>query len=317
MIPLLEIKNLTIRFFTDDGVIHAVEDFSFSLPKNKTLGIVGESGSGKSVTALSILRLIPSPGKILRGQILFEGTDILTLPESELYKIRGNRISMIFQDPMTSLNPLFTVGYQIAEAVTAHQKVSRQEAKSRALALLEAVKIPEAKKRFNAYPHQLSGGMRQRVMIAMALSCNPSLLIADEPTTALDVTVQKQILELIAELQKDFQMSVILITHNLGIISEVCDQVLVMYAGRCVEEGPVSSIFRAPRHPYTFGLLRSVEKMIPIPGQLPILKESAVACTFAPRCFLAAEKCRQGEPPLFDVEENHQSRCWFHDQVQI
>jgi len=323
--PLLEVKNLAISFFTDHGEIRAVDGLDFSLGSGQTLGIVGESGSGKSVTALSILKLILPPGKIVSGEIFFEGRNLLTLSDSEIGHLRGNRISMIFQDPMTSLNPVFTIGAQIAEAVTIHQKNSHHDAKKRAMEMLEMVKIPEAASRYDAYPHQLSGGMRQRVMIAMALSCKPILLIADEPTTALDVTVQAQILDLLRELQGELNMSTILITHNLGIVAEMCDEVLVMYAGREVERAPANDIFYHPRHPYTVGLLTSLprlddrgeSRLVPIPGQLPVMKAKASSCTFAPRCKMAQPKCTESEPPLYSSGKNCESRCYFWDQVIV
>lgn len=325
MAPLLDVQDLRVQFFTDDGVVRAVDGLSFSIEKGKTLGIVGESGCGKSMTSLAILRLIPSPGKIAGGKILFDGTDLLSLPNRDMQKIRGAKISMIFQDPMTSLNPVFTVGDQIAEVVLIHQDVGRREAKKRAIEMLERVKIPNARERADQYPHQMSGGMRQRAMIAMALACNPSLLIADEPTTALDVTVQAQILELMEELQKEFHTSIILITHNLGIVAEMCEDVLVMYAGRAVERAPSSALFKNPRHPYTVGLLTSVPRLdegkdarlIPIEGQPPVLKEKATACTFAPRCKMAQPKCTESEPEMFRVDDSHGSRCFFYDQVGV
>jgi oligopeptide transport system ATP-binding protein len=323
--PLLEVQNLHVQFFTDDGIVRAVDGLSFSIEKGKTLGIVGESGCGKSMTSLAIMRLIPPPGKIVSGKILFEGNDLLALPESAMQKIRGAKISMIFQDPMTSLNPVFTIGNQIAETVLIHQNMNKAEAWKRAVEMLERVKIPNARECAKAYPHKLSGGMRQRAMIAMALACNPSLLIADEPTTALDVTVQAQILELMKDLQKEFQTSIILITHNLGVVAEMCEDVLVMYAGRAVEKAPAGILFKKPRHPYTVGLLASLPRLddkgntrlIPIEGQPPVLREPAKACTFAPRCKMAIAKCREEEPAMLQVEPNHESRCFLFDKVGV
>jgi len=322
---LLNVKNLNVRFFTDDGVIRAVEGLSFSVPQGKTLALVGESGCGKSVTALSILRLISPPGRIVEGEIVFEGRDLLSCSDQVMRGIRGGSISMVFQDPMTSLNPVMMIGEQIVEAIRIHQAISHPEAKKRALEMLERVRIPSAKERYSAYPHQMSGGMRQRVMIAMALCSHPSLLIADEPTTALDVTVQAQILQLLKELQSDLKMSIMLITHNLGIVAHMCDEVLVMYAGREVEWAGVREIFKNPRHPYTAGLLASIprldrdpnSRLIPIEGLLPVLKEKPVACTFAPRCRLASESCWKEEPPLFPVGPLHESRCFFFRDVRV
>lgn len=322
---LLEVLDLSVYFYTDDGVIRAVDGLSFALEQGSTLGIVGESGCGKSVTALSILRLVPSPGKIVSGKVMFGGEDLLSLPDPALRRIRGKQISMVFQDPMTSLNPVLTIGSQISEAIMLHEHVTPGEAKKRAIEMLNWVKIPSPAQRYEAYPHELSGGMRQRGMIAIALSCRPSLLIADEPTTALDVTVQAQILELLRELQSHFKMSIILITHNLGIVAQMCNEVLVMYAGRAVEKASLGNLFKNPRHPYTHGLLTSIPRLhgpanarlIPIEGQLPVLKEKPGSCTFAPRCKLAAEKCWKEEPGLFQVEENHESRCFFFDRVEL
>lgn len=321
---LLEVEDLSVQFFTDEGIIRAVDGLSFSLGESQTLGIVGESGCGKSMTALSILRLIPPPGKIVSGRIAFEGKDLLELPLERMREIRGGRIAMIFQDPMTSLNPVMTAGSQIEEAILLHHRTSKRKAQARALELLETVQIPNVKARYDSYPHELSGGMRQRVMIAMALSCEPAILIADEPTTALDVTVQAQILDLLKDLQRQFKMSIILITHNLGVVAQLCDDVIVMYAGRAVEIADTQRIFRAPKHPYTLGLLTSLprldggmERLIPIEGQLPILKEKPLACTFAPRCNLAAVPCWKEEPALLLAAPEHWSRCFFHDRVKI
>ena len=327
MSVLLEVKNLKTQFKTDDGAFFAVDDVSFSLEKGKTLGIVGESGCGKSVTSLSIMRLIPTPpGKIAAGQILFNGKNLLDLSDEQMRKIRGNEIAMIFQEPMTSLNPVFTIGNQIAEAIELHQKgLSRQEIRQKTIDMLKLVGIPEADKRVDEYPHQLSGGMRQRVMIAMSLSCNPSLLIADEPTTALDVTIQAQILDLIRVLQKEMHASMILITHDLGVVAETCDEVAVMYAGRIIEYGSVEDIFYRPKHWYTRGLLDSIphfetghrrDRLETIHGLVPSMLQLPKGCRFNERCKNAQEKCRQVEPALTAVQgsaanSKHQAACWF------
>jgi oligopeptide/dipeptide ABC transporter ATP-binding protein len=278
---------------------------------------VGESGCGKSVTALSILKLIPSPpGRVVSGEVLFDGKDLLKLKEKEMEKVRGNDIAMIFQEPMTSLNPVFTVGDQIMEAILFHQKVDREEAKKKAIDLLDRVRIPSPEATIDAYPHQLSGGMRQRAMIAMALSCQPKLLIADEPTTALDVTVQAQVLRLLREIQREMGMAVLLITHDLGVVSEIADRVAVMYAGRMMEYGPIETIFQQVRHPYTRGLLDSIppleekrNRLNAIPGQVPDPMDLPLGCTFHPRCTLAMDNCKKAEPPLFPVNGDHLSRC--------
>jgi oligopeptide/dipeptide ABC transporter ATP-binding protein len=323
MSKLLEVRNLKTYFYTDDGVAKAVDDVSFEVDKGETLGIVGESGCGKSVTSLSIMRLIPNPpGKIAGGQILFKGIDILQLPEKDMRDIRGNDISMIFQEPMTSLNPVFTCGDQIEEVIMLHQKVSKQEAKQRALEMLKLVNIPAPEQRYNEYPHQLSGGMRQRVMIAIALACNPEILIADEPTTALDVTVQAQILELINKLQKELGMGVIIITHDLGVIAEVSHRVAVMYASKVVEYGTSKEIFHNPKHPYTIGLLNSIpkinkrkQKLSTIEGSVPAPTNYPAGCNFCTRCRFAIEKCWNEEPPLFDVGDGHTAACWRIEEV--
>ena len=320
--PLLSVRNLKTYFYTDEGVVRAVDGLSYDLHKGETLGIVGESGCGKSVHALSIMRLIPTPpGKIVEGEIWFEGRDLLKLTDEEMRRIRGNRIAMIFQEPMTSLNPVLTIGEQIAEAVMLHQKLDRRAAWERAIEMLERVKIPLARERVKDYPHQFSGGMRQRVMIAMALSCNPSILIADEPTTALDVTIQAQILDLIRELQQEFHMAVIMITHNLGVVAEMCDNVVVMYAGKPVERTDVRRIFGDPKHPYTWGLLHSVpklserrERLIPIEGQPPSLIDLPPGCAFAPRCPFAMEICVQENPPDYPVGPDHTAKCYLYSE---
>ncbi|MCX7790432.1 MAG: ABC transporter ATP-binding protein [Chloroflexaceae bacterium] len=320
MAPLLEVRNLQTHFHTQDGVVKAVDGVSFSVDRGETLGIVGESGCGKSVTSLSIMRLIPSPpGKIAGGQILFDGEDLLQQSEERMRHIRGNRIAMIFQDPMTSLNPVLTIGRQITEALELHLKLSRREAQNRAAELLDMVGIPSASKRLDNYPHQFSGGMRQRVMIAMALSCNPELLIADEPTTALDVTIQAQILELINRLKEELDTAVIIITHDLGVVAGMTDRVTVMYAGRVVEEGPTREIFENPRMPYTIGLLRSIprldeargRKLNPIRGLPPNLIDLPPICAFSPRCDYAQERCLTTRPELRPVGAGHAAACHF------
>ncbi|HKX17459.1 MAG TPA: ABC transporter ATP-binding protein [bacterium] len=317
---LLSVRNLKTYFYTDEGVVRAVDGLSYDLQRGEVLGIVGESGSGKSVHALSVMRLIPTPpGKIVDGEILFEKRNLLKLSDEEMRKIRGNRIAMIFQEPMTSLNPVLTIGEQIAEAIILHQHLDKKAAWERAAEMLDRVKIPLAKQRVKDYPHQFSGGMRQRVMIAMALSCNPSILIADEPTTALDVTIQAQILDLMRELQREFGMSIIFITHNLGVVAEMCDNVVVMYAGRPVEHTDVRSTFREPKHPYTWGLLHSVpklyirqERLIPIEGQPPSLIDLPPGCPFAPRCPFVMDVCVQADPPDYTVGTGHTAKCYLY-----
>jgi oligopeptide transport system ATP-binding protein len=323
MADLLNVRNLTTKFFTRQGVVNAVDGVSFDLRVGETLGIVGESGCGKSVTALSLMRLVPNPpGRITDGSILLhagEGPahDLLKADESEMRAIRGNRISMIFQDPMTSLNPVLTVGYQLTEPQKLHLHVSKEEATRRAVTLLEAVGIPAAASRLNDFPHQFSGGMRQRVMVAMALACNPQLVIADEPTTALDVTIQAQLLDLIAGLTHDMGTAVILITHDLGVVAQVCERVIVMYAGRIVEEATTDQLFERPLHPYAVGLLRSVprlgptvrDRLTPIEGAPPDLVSPPKGCRFAPRCPLATEQCQE-QPPLREIEPGHSVACW-------
>ena len=317
--PLLEIDNLHTQFVTPAGVVRAVDGVSYSLRSGETLGVVGESGCGKSVTALSILRLIATPpGRIVEGAIRFEGTDLLKLTESQMEDIRGNRISMIFQEPMTSLNPLLTVGRQISEAIALHQGVSRRAAMDGAVDMLRRVHIPEPEQRVHAYPHQMSGGMRQRVMIAMALSCNPKVLIADEPTTALDVTIQAQILDLMRELRDTLGTAIILITHDMGVVAENADRVVVMYAGRVVETAPTDRLFEAPTHPYTEGLLAAVPRidaprarLHAIPGQVPAATAWPSGCRFRPRCPYAWEKCLE-EPGLLETgSPGHTARCWL------
>ena len=321
MSALLEVKDLKTQFFTREGVVHAVDGVSYSVDKGKTLGLVGESGCGKSVSALSIMRLIPEPpGKIVEGRIEFEGRDLVPLPEKEMREIRGNQISMIFQDPMTSLNPVVRIGVQMTEGIQLHLGMSKKEAQDRAVELLDAVGMPDARRRLRDYPHQFSGGMRQRVMIAMALSCDPKLLIADEPTTALDVTIQAQILDLLKRLQERFGMSVLLITHDLGVVAGVSDHVCVMYAGRIVEQADTLELFDHPQHPYTLALLNSIPRLdteghsqlASIAGLPPDLVQPPAGCRFHPRCRFATERCGCGEqPPLvsFDGSE-HLVACW-------
>ena len=315
---LLEVRGLKTYFYTEEGVGRAVDDISFDVKQGETLGLVGESGCGKSVSALSIMRLIPEPtGRIEDGQILLGGRNLLELDKEEMCAIRGDEIAMIFQEPMTSLNPVLTCGFQIMEAVLLHQQVSKREGRKRAIEMLKLVGIPAPEQRIDEYPHQLSGGMRQRVMIAMALSCNPGLLIADEPTTALDVTIQAQILDLLKRLQEELHMAILLITHDLGVIAETADRVAVMYAGKIVEYTTTDRLFANPLHPYTCGLMESIprldqprERLAIIPGMVPDAREFPDGCRFAPRCPLAEETCRQQEPALEEGEEGHQVSCW-------
>ena len=317
---LLEVKGLKVRFTTEDGVVRAVDDVSFELDRGKVLGVVGESGSGKSVTAMTILGLTRDKNTAFEGEVLYRGENLLALPEARLRDMRGNEIAMIFQDPMTSLNPVYTVGDQIVEAITTHEQASKQEAKRRAVELLRQVGIPNPQERVDDYPHQFSGGMRQRAMIAMALSCNPDVLIADEPTTALDVTIQAQILELLDRLRADFDSAVILITHDLGVVAEVADEIAVMYAGRIVERASKRQLFYDPQHPYTWGLLGSIprldrpkpKKLASIEGMPPSLINLPQGCKFRPRCPQAFDKCIE-EPELANhVEERgHLDRCWL------
>jgi oligopeptide transport system ATP-binding protein len=324
-LSLLEVRNLTTRFHTHEGVIHAVGGVSFSVEKGETLGIVGESGCGKSVTMLSVLRLIPDPpGKIESGEVRFADRDLLRLTEAEMERVRGAEIAMIFQDPMTSLNPTLSVGFQISEALRLHQGLGRRTASERAADLLTLVGIPRARDRLGDFPHQFSGGMRQRVMIAMALSCNPQLLIADEPTTALDVTVQAQIIDLVQRLQAQFGMTVIWITHDLGVVARLVQRVMVMYAGHIVEDAPVGRLYALPRHPYTAGLLGSLPRrikggrvpLISIPGQPPSLMAPGSGCPFAPRCRLTAARCLEEIPSLEPVAAGHTVACWERERTE-
>jgi peptide/nickel transport system ATP-binding protein len=311
---VLEIRDLVTEFKTDRGVVRAVVGVSLAIPARGTLGVVGESGSGKSVTALSVMRLIAPPGRIAAGEIRYAGKNLLALPDAEMRAIRGNRIAMIFQEPMTSLNPVYTVGDQVGEAVRLHQHKSKADARKIAIEMFRLVGIPSPEDRVDAYPHQLSGGMRQRVMIAMALACKPDLLIADEPTTALDVTIQAQILELLKALQRDMGMSILLITHDLGVVAETCDEVAVMYAGRIVERAPTKVLFAQPRHHYTAGLLASVpvagERLREIKGMVPPLWDLPKGCKFADRCPRVEDKCREVEPELVQLGESR-VRCHF------
>jgi len=324
---LLDVKGLKTYFFTRDGVVRAVDGVSFSVARGETLAIVGESGCGKSVTSLSILRLIASPpGRTVEGSVVFEGRDLLELSEAEMRKVRGDAISMVFQEPMTSLNPVLTVGRQIAEVLMLHRGLPREDAMLSAIEMLRLVKIPEPERRVAEYPHQLSGGMRQRVMIAMALACEPRLLIADEPTTALDVTIQAQILDLMRELKQRTGAAIMLITHDLGVVAEMAQRVVVMYAGRKVEEGSVEALFANPRHPYTRGLLDSIPKLgaasrgartrlTEIAGTVPSLSEAIVGCAFAPRCAYATGRCRNEYPPFEEKAPGHAAACWESERL--
>ena len=320
---VLEIKDLKTHFFTYEGVAKAVDGVTYRLAKGEPLGVVGESGCGKSVTALSVLRLIPvPPGKVVGGEILFKGQNLLELPENEMRKIRGNRISMIFQEPMTSLNPVFTVGNQIQETFRLHQGLSKRESLEKTVEMLKFVNIPTPEKCVQRYPHELSGGMRQRVMIAMALACRPEILIADEPTTALDVTIQAQILDLMTRLKEELGMAIILITHNLGVIAEMVTRVLVMYAGKIVEEAKTKTLFENPKHPYTMGLLKSIPRLgdkfrigkirlNEIPGVVPSLYDLPPGCKFSTRCPSVMGVCREKEPELIEIGEGHFCSCWL------
>ncbi|MEB3198714.1 MAG: ABC transporter ATP-binding protein [Candidatus Sericytochromatia bacterium] len=316
--PLLKVSGLKTHFFTDEGVVKAVDGVDFEIPRGGILGIVGESGCGKSITSLSIMRLVAQPqGRIVDGQILFNGQDLLKLSEPEMRRIRGNRIALISQDPMTSLNPVLTVGDQIMEAIILHQGLSKADARKKAIEMLERVGIPSADTRIDDYPHQFSGGMRQRVVIAMALSCEPDLLIADEPTTALDVTIQAQILDLMRDIRDRNNAAVIMITHDLGVVAELCDTVAVMYAGKVVEYTDVNTIFQNPQHPYTQGLMKSIpqlgvrqERLTPIEGQPPSLSKLPAGCSFSPRCPQAWAKCAES-PRLETTDSGHLVRCWL------
>ncbi len=325
MATLLDVRDLKTEFRTQDGIVHAVNGVSFSLDEGETLGLVGESGCGKSVSMLSVMRLIPQPpGKIVQGQVLFQGQDLLKLNSEEMRQIRGNKMAMVFQDPMTSLNPVLTIGHQIGEALELHLGMSRDQARKRSAELLRMVNIPEAENRLDDYPHQFSGGMRQRVMIAMALSCSPQLLIADEPTTALDVTIQAQIVDIVKRLKNELGMAIIWITHDLGVIAGLADRINVMYAGFVVETANTKEIFANPSHPYTLGLLGSIprldlankEKLTPIEGLPPDLIMTPKGCPFYDRCRFRTEKCLEENPPLMSVGVRHWSACWHWDEVQ-
>ena len=324
MAKLLEISNLTTHFFTQDGVVKAVDGIDYDLEEGEVLGVVGESGCGKSVHALSIMRLVPSPpGRTIAGEVVFEGEDLLKMDDAEMRNIRGNRIAMVFQEPMTSLNPVLTIGRQLTETLELHQKMNKQQAKSRAAELLQTVGISDAARRLVDYPHQFSGGMRQRVMIAMALSCNPKLIIADEPTTALDVTIQAQILELMQDLARDFGTAMIIITHNLGVVARYAHNVNVMYAGKIIETGSALEIYHNPKHPYTLALLNSVPRLDAserirldvIEGLPPDLINLADGCSFAPRCKYVYEKCIDETPMLEDALPGHTTACWRHQEL--
>lgn len=317
---LLEISNLKTYFFSDAGQVPAVNGVDLYIHEGETLGVVGESGCGKSVTSLSVMRLLTdTPGRVVDGSISFKGKDLLSLSEKEMRKIRGNEIAMIFQEPMTSLNPVYTIGEQIGEAVKLHLKYNKKDAKNHVINMLKLVGIPRAEEIVNEYPHQLSGGMRQRIMIAMAMACNPTLLIADEPTTALDVTIQAQILDLMKKLKKEKATSIMLITHDLGVVAEMCDRVIVMYAGKVVEEAEVTEIFDNPKHPYTKGLLNSIPKLgqkmdrlDSIPGNVPTPANMPKGCKFAPRCSQVMDICKEKDPDLMQVEDGHKCRCFLY-----
>ncbi len=319
---LLQVKNLKTYFYTEEGVVRAVDDVSFNIKQGETLAIVGESGCGKSITAMSIMKLIPSPpGKIEGGEIKFKGKDIIKLSDEELRSLRGNKISVIFQEPMTSLNPVFSIGDQIQESIMLHKKISKLEAKKEAIEMIKTVGIPRPEIIADSYPHELSGGMKQRAMIAMAMACDPELLLADEPTTALDVTIQAQILELMKALQKKFNTAIMLITHDLGVVAETADYVAVMYAGKIVEETNVFELFKNPSHPYTIGLLKSKpiinkqqDVLYSIPGQVPSPHHMPKGCYFNPRCERAIEKCRQEQPNLVEINDGHKVACWLYEK---
>ena len=315
---LLEVNDLATYFFTADGVVKAVDGVSYHVDERETIAIVGESGSGKSVSALSVMRLVASPpGRVVHGEIKFEGNDLLKLSDSEMRNIRGNEIAMVFQEPMTSLNPVLTIGYQLTEALQLHLDMSRKEANDRAANLLEMVGIPDSARRLKDYPHQFSGGMRQRVMIALAVSCNPRLIIADEPTTALDVTIQAQVLEVMKDLANEFGTAIVIITHNLGVVARYAERVIVMYAGRIIESGPAAEVYHDPPHPYTLGLLKSVprldedrpDKLEAIEGLPPLVVDLPDACAFAPRCPYVIDKCHEKMPELLEIKPAHWARC--------
>jgi oligopeptide/dipeptide ABC transporter ATP-binding protein len=322
-VSLLEIQDLTITFPVGGRPIDVVRSVSFDVDRGEMVGLVGESGSGKTMSALAVMRLVPSPGAITHGSIRFAGSNLLALPESAMREVRGARIAMVFQEPMTALNPVFTIGYQIVEALRAHREITRAGARREAERLLELVAMPDPRRRLDDYPHRLSGGQRQRAMIAMALACSPQVLLADEPTTALDVTIQAQILELLDRLRRELELAVVLITHDLSVVAETCDRVVVMYAGSVVEEASAATLFAAPSHPYTRGLLAALPrlgqpgergKLPSIPGQVPDASERPPACAFHPRCPDSFERCQRESPPLFAVGEGQRSRCFLHAQ---
>ncbi|WBW99546.1 ABC transporter ATP-binding protein [Oceanirhabdus sp. W0125-5] len=318
---ILQVNNLSTSFYTHLGEVQAVRGVSFHVNKGEAIGIVGESGSGKSVTSMSVMKLLQFPGKIKNGEVFFKGKDLVKFKKSEMLKVRGNEIAMIFQDPMTSLNPVYTIGNQIIEAITRHQKISKREARKKAIKMLKIVGIPSPEKRIDNYPHEFSGGMRQRAMIAIALSCEPDLLIADEPTTALDVTIQAQILELMKELKNKINTSIILITHDLGVVADVCSRIIVMYGGLIMEEGSARDIFYNPKHPYTVGLLKSIpkinigerKKLVPIHGTPPDLLKPPTGCPFAARCDHAMNICISERPEYYKISEEHRAMCWLLD----
>jgi len=317
---LLEVKDLKTEFKTSKGLLTAVNNVSFHVDRGETVCIVGESGCGKSITALSILGLLPKNGVITNGSINFQGEDLTALSTEEMRRKRGKDISMIFQEPMTALNPVFTIGFQLRESILTHNNISKAKAHEQGIVLLEQVGIPSPRERMNQYPHELSGGMRQRVMIAMALSCNPTLLLADEPTTALDVTIQSQILDLIQDLKDEFNMGLLLITHDMGVVAEIADRVIIMYAGKIVEEGTIEEVFTEPKHPYTKGLLNSVPnvddpsfKLEPIPGSLPNIDEEISGCRFHPRCKYAKDICKKEAPHEIGISGSHKVTCWLHE----
>ncbi|KPI50506.1 peptide ABC transporter ATPase [Clostridioides difficile] len=321
---LIEIKDLKVYFHTDKGIVKSVNGVSFNINEGETIGIVGESGCGKSVTAMSLMKLLPT-SKIEGGEIIFQGKDILKMNENELMGIRGNEISMIFQEPMTSLNPAFTVGNQIIEGIMLHQDLSKEEAKKKVIDMIKLVEIPRAEEIYNSYPHELSGGMRQRIMIAMALSCNPKLLIADEPTTALDVTIQAQVLDIMKNIKEKLNTSIMMITHDLGVIAEMCDKVIVMYAGKIIEVAEVVELFKNPKHPYTIGLLKSKptlgenkeKRLYSIPGQVPNPIGIPDSCYFSDRCEKVCDKCRTQIPPLTELNNGHSVACWLYKKEEI
>lgn len=318
---IFQIRGLKTQFFTSKGIVPAVDGVDITVKRGEAVGLVGESGCGKSMTAMSVMQLLKYPGRVVEGEILVDGEDLLKKTKKEMDEIRGNKVSMIFQEPMTSLNPVYTIGKQVSEAILTHEKVSKEEAKQRAIEIFRKVGIPEPEKRYNVYPHQLSGGLRQRVMIGMAMVCNPMLMIADEPTTALDVTIEAQILYLMNQLQKEQGTAIVMITHNLGVVAESCDYVYVMYAGKIMEEAPVKELFKNPMHPYTFGLMNSIPKMTEskehlytIPGLVPNLLHLPQGCRFCPRCDKAMKICTMYQPDLYETEDGHKVRCFLYNK---